>query len=125
MSELEFTGRMTIRVHFNNRLEYEKFRKYILKTEWSYCLDYPPFEEIVVTFSNTEDFTNINKKLIYLLQLGFDVYCCRYQLEQSLAEHEHPEEEDQEPATYIDGVDFSRIDLGKEIADLWKACGRN
>ena len=88
-----FDGQATIRVKFNSRAEYEKFRIYILKTKWSYDLDYPMFEELVMDFHNNDDLDRISRQVIYLLQLGFEVYCCRYKLEQTLAEEEHPPED--------------------------------
>ena len=77
----KFDGKVTVRVNFHNRIEYEKFRKYILKTNWAYACDYPLFEEQVMEFHNTEDLERIDRIIIGLLQIGFDVYCCRYKLD--------------------------------------------
>ena len=98
--EYSFDGRATIRVKFNNRAEYEKFRIYVLKTKWSYDLDYPLFEEMKMEFHCVDDLNHVNKQIVYLLQLGFEVYCCRYQMEQTLSEEEYPLEyaEYDEPA---------------------------
>lgn len=82
----KFDGKVTIRVNFPNRVVYEKFRRYILKTEWSYAVDYPIFEEMEVEFHNTEDLLQIDRQIIHLLQNGFQVYCCRYQLNESATE---------------------------------------
>ena len=106
-----FDGLVTIRVRFRSRADYEKFRKYILKTEWSYDLDYPMWEELRLSFHNTEDVEIINKRIIGLLQNGFEVYCCKYQLEEHLAAEEHPAEEDPEP-----------MDLEQMVSDIWKKC---
>lgn len=113
-----FDGQVTIRVKFRSRIDYEKFRKYILKTEWSYAVDYPLFEELVLPFHNTDDLTLIDRQIIGLLQMGFEVYCCRYQLEQTLAEEEHPTEEDPEEP------DYGSIDISKIVEEAWKSCGR-
>lgn len=80
----KFEGCMTIRVQFKTRAEYEKFRKLVLKTEWSYELDYPMWEEIKKPFSCSDDIDEINRLVIYLLQMGFDVYCCRYSLKREV-----------------------------------------
>ena len=92
----KFDGQATIRVIFRNRAEYEKFRKYVLRTEWSYDLDFPLFEEIKKDFHNVEDINQISMQIVWLLQLGFHVQACRYQLESELAELEHPEEDQEE-----------------------------
>ena len=111
-----FDGRMTIRVRFRNRLQYEKFRKYILKTEWCYDQDYPMWEELKVDFHKTEDIYEITKQVIALLEYGFEVYCCRFQLESHLAEEEHPSEEDP------DDDELEAFDVSKFISSFWKAC---
>ena len=90
----KFDGRVTVRIRFRSRPEYEKFRKYILKTEWSYDLDYPMWEQIKMDFHNTDDVEAITRYIISLLQMGFEVYCCQYQMEEHLAAEEHPREED-------------------------------
>lgn len=77
-----FEGGATIRIIFKCRAEYLKFRKYVLKTEWKPCeLDCPPYEEMVIPFHCTDDIDTINRQIISLLQMGFDVYCCKYHLE--------------------------------------------
>ena len=115
-----FDGRATIRVRFRNRAEYEKFRKYILKTEWSYALDYPMWEEMTVDFHCTDDVDLINRNVVRLLQMGFEVYCCRFQLEEHLAEEQHPPEGD----TNGDIMeDLEPFDIGKIVSDAWKAIG--
>lgn len=77
-----FEGSATIRIIFKCRAEYLKFRKYILKSPWKPCeLDCPPYEELVIPFHCTDDIDTINRKIINLLQMGFDVYCCQYRLE--------------------------------------------
>lgn len=105
---VKFSGRATIRVRFKSRAEYEKFRKYILKTEWSYDLDYPMWEEIVVSFYSTDDICALDRKIVWLLQMGFEVYCCKFQLEEQLAEAEFPREEDP-------------VDMKQFVKDIWIA----
>ena len=115
-----FDGRVTIRVKFTSRAEYEKFRKYILKTEWSYDLDYPMWEELTLDFHNVDDLEKVNRHIIGLLQMGFEVYCCKYQLEQHLAAEEKPREEDLPEASW----ELEEFDIKKMVSDLWKSCGK-
>ena len=113
--EPKFDGRATIRVRFRSRVEYEKFRKYILKTDWGYDLDYPMWEELKVDFHNTDDVWQINKRIIGLLQMGFEVYCCRFQMEECLASEQHPKEEDNENNEELGAFDMSEI-----VSNAWK-----
>ena len=105
-----FDGSITVRVNFHNRIEYEKFRKYILKTDWEYQVDTPIFEERVMEFHNTEEFEAYNRLLIYLLQLGFDVYCCRFKMNRV-------EEQIQETTDVEEDEEF---DIGKMVDDIWR-----
>ena len=113
-----FDGRATIRVRFRSRVDYEKFRKYILKTAWAYDLDYPMWEELTLDFHCTDDVNEITKHIIGLLQMGFEVYCCKFQLEQHLAEDQHPSEEDSNG-----DPELEPFDIGKIVSDLWKGFG--
>ena len=78
----KFEGKATIRIIFKCRAEYLKFRKYVLKTEWQPCtLDCPPYEELIMPFSCSDDIDAINRRIISLLQMGFNVYCCQFFLD--------------------------------------------
>ena len=116
-----FDGRATIKVRFCNKAQYQKFRKYILKTDWSYDQGYPTWEELTVDFHCVDDVEQINKHIVGLLQMGFEVYCCRFQLEEHLAESEHPEEDD--PAD--ESVNLKDFDMDSFMSDLWKKLGFN
>ena len=121
LKEPKFDGQVTIKVRFRNKIEYEKFRKYILKTLWSYGDVYPTWEELTVDFHSVEDLEQVTRRVVELLQIGFEVYCCRYKLEEQLAEEEFPKEDDEEPEdpkTYFEGSDFTVEDFCK---DLWRA----
>lgn len=109
-----FDGRATIRVRFRSRIQYEKFRKYILKTQWTYDLDYPEWEELTLDFHKTEDVEEIVKHIVGLLQYGFEVYCCRFQMESHLAEDEHPAEEDPPEE------ELEEFDISKMVSNMWK-----
>lgn len=101
-----FDGKVTIRVRFRNRVEYEKFRKYILKTGWSYDIGHPQYESLTVEFHNTEDVDRITRTVIQLLQQGFYVWMTSYELKETdPAELEsptddEPEEEDEDEQSY-------------------------
>lgn len=92
----KFDGQVTIKVRFKNNPEYVKFRTYILKTPWMPGDAYPTWEDMVVDFHSIQDLDNITRQVVNLLQMGFEVYSCRYKLEQQLAEEEHPPEDPEE-----------------------------
>lgn len=76
-----FRGKATIRVLFHSRIEYEKFRKYIMRIPWSYEFEYPAYEEVVMTFQTVDDISRIDRQIVSLLESGYDVYCCRFALD--------------------------------------------
>ena len=93
--EPKFDGKVTIRVRFHNKAEYQKFRKYVLKTGWEYDMGHPQYECMDREFHTCDDLVSINKEIIHLLQLGFDVWTCNYQLtDVDPAELESPSEDD-------------------------------
>lgn len=103
-----FDGQAVIKVRFRNNPEYVKFRTCILKTDWKPGDVYPQWEELVVDFHSVEDLENITKRIVMLLQMGFEVYSTRYKLEQQLAEEEYPEE-DIDDEESVEVVDFNDI----------------
>ena len=114
-----FSGQATIKIRFNNNPEYVKFRTYVLKTKWNPGDSYPLWEEMTLDFHCVDDLDQVTRIVVMLLQLGFEVYSCRYKLEQQLAEEEHPTDEDiSEEETEQD------FDLKKFCSDLrrhfWK-----
>lgn len=88
-----FSGQATIKVRFRNNPEYVKFRTQVLKTDWMPGDAYPNWEDLIMEFHSVEDLERITKRIVQLLQMGFEVYSCRYKLEQQLAEEEHPPED--------------------------------
>ena len=92
-----FDGKVTIRVRFRNKAEYQKFRKYVLKTGWEYDVSNPQYESLVREFHTADDVTEISKIIIELLQLGFYVWTTSYELtEIDPAELESPTDDEEE-----------------------------
>ena len=77
------------------------------------------WEELTLDFHNVDDVNNIVKHIVMLLQVGFEVYCCRFQLEQDLAEEEHPLEEDHNMEE-----DLKEFNLERFVTDLWTKLGK-
>ncbi len=74
-------GMARIAVHFTNRVEWQKWRKYILKTNWDFDDGMPPYlAHLNMYFNCYEDVEEITKQIVNLLQMGFDVYSCKWEL---------------------------------------------
>lgn len=119
MEYKRYNGTVTIRVRFRTRVEYEKFRKYVLNTDWSYCLEYPMWEELKMDFHDLNDIQKIDKQIINLLQLGFEVCTCRYKLE----EFDELEDKFKEPETVEEEIEEKielNFDIGEICNDIWK-----
>ena len=108
-----FNGQVTIKVRFRNNPEYVKFRTYILKTDWMPGDAYPTWEDLVIDFHSVEDLDRITRRIVQLLQMGFEVYSTRYKLESQLAEEEYPPD-DLEPEAY-DDAPFDFDEFHKDI----------
>ena len=109
-NHVQFAGSARINIHFLNRLMWQKYRKYILKTEWDFDTGmYPSSANLDMKFNSMEDVIQICKMIIFLLQMGFEVASCRWQLNQ-----EYLDEMMTDPD---DNHDLSE----REFIDLW--CG--
>lgn len=83
MAAVNFSGHARINIHFLNRLMWQKYRKYILKTDWDFDSGmYPSSANLDMSFQSMEDIMDICKKIIFLLHMGFEVNSCRWQLDQ-------------------------------------------
>lgn len=87
-----FDGQVTIKVRFKTNPEYVKFRTQVLKTDWMPGDVYPNWEDLIMDFHCVDDLDRITRRVVQLLQMGFEVYSTRYKLEQQLAEEEYPPE---------------------------------
>lgn len=83
MDAMKFGGTARINIHFLNRLMWQKYRKYILKTEWDFDTGmHPSSANLDMQFHSMDDVVDICKRIVFLLQLGFEVHSCRWTLDQ-------------------------------------------
>ena len=123
-TKTEFRGEASIKVFFKYKAEYEKFRKYILKTDWNIGAgSYPSYEELKMTFSSMDDIAKITATIVLLLQMKFKVYCAQFKLEEELVETEHPTEDDSEEAPDISEFEFGSPDFNNMLKRTWKELG--
>ena len=77
-----YFGKTTITVRFENRIEWQKWRKYVLKTDWDFDGGSGPYIATMdMRFSCTDDVEKIVKTIVNLLQMGFDIYSAKWTLE--------------------------------------------
>lgn len=86
-------GTAVITIRFENRLQWQKYRKYILKTNWDFDGgSAPSVAQLPIQFACIDDVERVLKTVIELLQLGFDVYSCQWNLERKESTDEIAEE---------------------------------
>ena len=92
-------GTATITIRFENRVQWQKYRMYILKTEWDFDGgDHPYTAQLKQNFTCVDDVEQITKKIVDLLQLGFDVYSCKWDLQK----------EDEQKVEYVQDGEIKR-----------------
>ena len=90
-----FKGKATISIRFENRVMWQKYRKYILKTDWEFDAGRHPYiATIDMDFKSVDDVREITSKIVYLMQLGFDIHSCNWALERNPENIQYPDEED-------------------------------
>ena len=119
----KFNGRVRITVHFRNAGEYLKFRQHVMKTNWMVGMPYPQYEFLVCSFVDYDEFNEVSRKIVNLLQMGFDVYTANwtldkklfetetkeFRLEKDLAEEMSPEDDEPEDDEWFDKEKFLEI----------------
>ena len=77
-----YYGSATITVHFDNRLQWQKWRKYVLKTDWEFDGGNGPYTATLVEkFNCSDDIDHIVRRIVQLIEMGFDVYSCNWKLD--------------------------------------------
>ena len=90
-----FEGTAAISIHFENRIMWQRYRKYILKTGWDFDGGQYPYTAVLdVEFKCIDDVNDVLKKVVFLLTLGFDVYSCKWTLKRTPEDMQYPDEED-------------------------------
>lgn len=78
---IRYYGMATITIHFENRAQWQKYRKYILKTDWDFDGGMMPYTaHLEERFSCMDDVEKITRQIVQLLQIGFDIYSCKWTL---------------------------------------------
>lgn len=80
--EDQLYGRCVLTIKFQNKYEYEKWLKYHPDRRWEFMVTYPAVMRAVYDFHTTLDVEIMTKKIIQLLQMGFNVHSASWQLKE-------------------------------------------
>jgi hypothetical protein len=73
-------GKCVLSIRFNNFGEYKKWQVYVGERKWDFLVSYPAIMRAEYEFHTAYDVEVMTKKIIQLLQMGFDVYSANWQL---------------------------------------------
>lgn len=75
-------GRCVLSIKIEDELEYEKWKEYNPGRKWEFIVSYPALMRAEYRFVNSMDVEILVKKVVQLLQMGFNVYSAQWLLEE-------------------------------------------
>ena len=82
-------GSVDISVKFDSKPEYLKWKYYVDPgRKWDFDVTYPAIMRTTWEFRNALDVETLNKKIVWLLELGFNVHSANWRLKK--AQQEQP-----------------------------------
>lgn len=81
-------GKCTLSIRFETPEEYLRWKYYFKGREWEFMVNYPAIMRSEIEFHNSLDVEIISKKIVQLLQNGFEVYSANWKLEDQKDEKE-------------------------------------
>ena len=85
MSKDIFYGKCVLSIRFKNHGEYLKWQKYTgseFSRQWDFAVSYPTVFRATYYFHTTDEVEMMAKKIVQLMQMGFNVYSANWQLQQ-------------------------------------------
>lgn len=73
-------GRCVLTIRFENGAEYAKWKKYNPGRQWEFMVSFPALMRADYEFHTTLDVEMMAKKIVQLLEMGFNVYSADWQL---------------------------------------------
>lgn len=74
-------GKCVVAIRFKNRAEYLKWKYYMDPTrKWDFDVEFPAIMRTEFEFKNAREAEILCKKIIQLLEIGFDVYTSQWKL---------------------------------------------
>ena len=83
-------GKCILSIRFENHGEYLRWKKYSGDRKWDFLVNYPAILRAEYEFNNSLDVEMMTKKIIQLLQMGFDVYSANWQVKEKIANETTP-----------------------------------
>ena len=80
-------GSCVLSIRFETRKDYLRWKCYFEKNRWDFVVTYPAILRAEYEFHNSLEAEVLAKKIVQLLQAGFDVYSASWKLEKG-TEHE-------------------------------------
>ena len=75
-------GRCTLSIRFENEEEYERWKEHSGGRQWEFLVSYPAIMRAEYSFHNSLEAEILAKKIVQLLQWGFNVYSANWTLEE-------------------------------------------
>lgn len=78
----ELHGRCVLCIRMENEEDYERWKKYNPDRKWDFIVNYPAVMRAEYTFKNALEAEIMAKKIVQLLQIGFDVHSASWKLDE-------------------------------------------
>ena len=75
-------GKCILMIRFNNKGEHLKWKKYFgAGRQWEFIVSYPAIMQAEYSFRNSLEAETMAKRVVQLLEMGFDVHSSQWRLE--------------------------------------------
>lgn len=79
----KLNGKCVLTIRFEDREQYEEWKRYNpVGRQWEFLVSFPACMQAEYIFRNALDVEVMTKKIIQLLQMGFDVHATRWTLDE-------------------------------------------
>lgn len=78
-------GKCVLSIRFENHGEYLKWKTYAGGRQWDFLVNYPAVMRAEYPFESSLDVEIMTRKIVQLLEMGFDVYSASWNLEEKEA----------------------------------------
>ena len=77
-----FFGKCTLSIRFETEKDYKKWANALGNRQWEFLTTFPAIMRAEYKFSSVDDVNMMVRKIVQLLQLGFDVHAANWQIAQ-------------------------------------------
>lgn len=95
--EKKLKGKCVLSIRFENHGDYLRWKKYFgVGRQWEFMTSYPAIMRAEYEFTNSLEVEVMAKKVVQLLEAGFNVYSASWQLDENQNKERYMTEEDEE-----------------------------